>query len=264
MMVFDRFTFTKIMEQKNYLTAILAIGLVIVAIVLAVNSKIKSNAQEEKNRISVSGTSSLTVEPNKAEIYVRITSLEKTAQESKNKNSQTSGNVIKALKKEGVKDKDIETSQYFISPKYEYEEITEINSRKSKQTLVGYEVVNVIKATTQDLEKVGKFVDLAVDSGANEIERVSFGLTKEKEKEVKQQAMIMASNDARDKAVTLATNLEVGLGKPISVSESSFYYQPFEFNVRGALIEKSSAAETIINPQKIDVSASVSLVYEIR
>ena len=206
----------------------------------------------------------MTVDPNKAEVYVKILTLEKTAQESKNKNSQISGNVIKALKKEGVKDKDIETSQFFISPKYDYEEIVEPNLRKSKQILIGYEVTNVLKVTTQDLEKAGKLIDADVDSGANDIERVSFGLTKEKEKEIKQQAMIMASNDAKEKAVALATNLEVSLLKPISISESSFYYQPFEF--RGALMEKSApmAADTVISPQKLDVSASVQLVYEIK
>ena len=250
------------MEKGNYLTTILVVGLVIVAIILASNIK-TSGAQEEKNKLSVSGTSTLTVDPNKAEIYVKVVTLEKTAQESKNKNSQISSNVIKALKKEGVKDKDIETSQFSIYPKYEYEEVTEVNLRKSNQILIGYEVVNVLKVTTQDLEKVGRLIDAAVDAGANDIERITFGLTKEREKDIKQQAMVLASNDAKEKAVALATNSGVALLKPVSISESSFYYQPFEF--RGALMEKAapSAAETVINPQKLDVSASIQLVYEI-
>ncbi len=252
------------MEKGNYLTTIMVVGLVIVAIILAFSIKANNAPQEEKNKVSVSGTSTLTVDPNKAEVYAEIVTLEKTAQDSKNKNSQISGNVVKALKKEGMKDKDIETSQFSIYPKYEYQEVVETDSRKSKQILVGYEVVNVLKVTTQDLDKVGKLIDAAVDVGANNIERISFGLTKEKEKEIKQQAMIIASDDAREKAVALATNLGVTLLKPISISESSFYYQPFEF--RGALMEKAApiAAETVINPQKLDVSASVQLVYEIR
>ena len=86
-----------------------------------------------------------------------------------------------------------------------------------------------MKVTTQNLEKVGKLIDVAVDNGANDIERVSFGLTKEKEKDIKQQAMILASSDAKDKAVALATNLEVTMLKPISISESNFVYQPFNF-----------------------------------
>ena len=250
------------MEKGNYLTTILVAGLVIVAIILASNVK-TGVIQEEKNKITVSGASTLTVEPNKAEVYVKIATLEKTAQESKNKNSQISSNAVKALKKEGIKDKDVETSQFSIYPRYEYEEVIELNLRKSKQILVGYEAVNVLKVTTQDLDKVGKLIDAAVNNGANDIERVAFGLTKEREKDIKQQAMILASDDAKEKAVALAANAGVNLLKPIAISESSFYYQPFEF--RGALMEKAvPAAETIISPQKLDVSASVQLVYEIR
>lgn len=252
------------MKKDNYLAYILAVGLVIAAIALALNAKTIPSNQEEKSKVSVSGASSLTVEPNKAEVYAKIATLEKTAQESKNKNSQISGGVARALKKEGVKDKDIETSQFFISPKYEYEEISENGLIKTKQVLIGYEVVNVLKVTTQDIEKAGRIIDAAIDSGANDIERVSFGLTEEKEKEIKQQAMALASNDAKEKASALASSLGVSLLKPISISESGFFYQPFEFNARGALMEKSAPAETAISPQKIDVSASVSLVYEIR
>lgn len=254
------------METKNYLAAILAVGLVIVALFLALNSK--SNAVMGQNglqrdTISTSGTSTLTVDSNKAEVYVKIVTLEKTAQESKNRNSQASANVIKALKREGVKDADIETSQFSISLKYEYQEVIDSPIRNAKPVLVGYEVTNILKVTTQILEKVGKLIDAAVDSGANEIDRVSFGLTKEREKEVKQQAMIMASDDAKDKAAALATNLGVSLLKPVSISESSFYYQPYALYSEAAPLMKS-AAETTISPRKLDVSASVNLVYEIR
>ena len=250
------------MEQKNYLATILAIGLIIVVIILAL-AKTKTGNGEEKRIVSVSGTSSLAVEPNKAEIYIKITTLEKTAHDSKNRNSQVSSSATKALKKEGIKDADIETSQFLISPKYEYEETAEASSRKSRQILVGYKVTNVLKVTTQNLEKVGKLIDAAVDNGANDIERITFGLTKQKENEIKKQVMIIASDDAKEKAVALITNLGASLGRIISISESSFFYQPFEISSREALFEKAVAAETEIGPQKIDVSATVSLVYEI-
>ncbi len=248
------------MEKSNYLSTILAIGLVIIALVLAIGIKTKSI--EDKNKLSVSGSSTLTVEPDKAEVYVNIVTLEETAQQSRDKNSEITANVIDTLKKEGIRDSDIETSQFSIYPKYEYEDIIEVNIRKSKQVLVGYEVVNILKVTTEDLDKAGRIIDISIDNEANDIERVLFGLTKAKEKEVKQQAMILASNDAKEKAVALANNLGVRLRKPISISESNFYYQPFEFP-RTAFLEKAVAAETVISPEKLDVSASVSIVYEV-
>ncbi len=248
------------MEKPNYISTILAIGLVIIALVLALD--IKQKSLEDKNRLSVSGSATSTVEPDKVEVYVKIVTLEKTAQEARDKNSGVTSKVIDALKNEGIKDSDIETSQFAIYPKYEYEDIIEVNIRKSKQVLIGYEVINVLKVTTKELDKAGKIIDLAVENGANDIERVSFGLTKEKEKEIKQQAMVLASKDAKEKADVLAGNAGVRLRKPISISESSFYYQPFEFP-RTALLEKAVASETIISPEKLDVFASVNIVYEI-
>ena len=61
----------------------------------------------------------------------------------------------------------------------------------------------------------------------------------------------------------LTTILAVGLGKPISISESNFYYQPYNLYSGAAHLEKSTT-ETTINQQKLDVSATVALVYEIR
>lgn len=255
------------MEKHDYIIIFLIAGIIIVALVLAFNSKSRVVVGQngmQKDSISVSGASTLTVEPNQAEVYVKIDTVEKTAQESKDKNSQTSSNVIKALKKEGVKDKDIETSQFFIYPKYEYNEVNDNSIRTSKQVLVGYEVTNVLKITTQDLDKVGKLIDIAVDNGANDIERISFDLTKEKEKEIKQQVMIAASDDAKEKAIALATNLGVRLGKPISVSESSFNYVPYNIYSGNVLSAKAAASEIVINPQKLDVSANINLVYEIK
>ena len=51
------------------------------------------------------------------------------------------------------------------------------------------------------------------------------------------------------------------INKGVSVSESSFFYQPFEV-AKPALMEKAVTQETVINPQKLDLS--VQLIYEIR
>ena len=151
------------METKNHLAIVLAVGLIIVALFLALNSKsnvVMGQNALQRDTISTSGTSTLTVDSNKAEVYVKIVTLEKTAQESKNRNSQASGNVIKALKKEGIKDADIETSQFSISQKYDYQEVMNTPVRNTKQVLVGYEVTNILKVTTQNLEKAGKLIDV--------------------------------------------------------------------------------------------------------
>lgn len=248
----------KIKEKTNMLTTILIIGLVLVALILAYNTKTTAvvSGQDVRNLITVSGTSELTTMPNKAEIYVKIETFEKTAEEAKNANSKISKKVITALENKGVKNADIETSQFYLSPRYSWDEKT------GKSEIDGYTLTNVLKVTTLDLDKVGNLVDTAVNSGANGIDNVIFGLTKDREKEIKSEALVRASEEAKVKAEALATRLGVNLKRIASISESSFSYIPYAY--RFAAVEKVMAAEeTQISPQKLEVSATVNLAYEI-
>ena len=70
-------------------------------------------------------------------------------------------------------------------------------------------------------------------------------------------------NIASDKAASLASSLKINLGKIISVQESSFRFTPYDY-APGAMAVEESQAGTEISPQKVEVSASVTLAYEIK
>jgi len=122
-----------------------------------------------------------------------------------------------------------------------------------------------LKIVTTDLDKVGNYVDTAVDNGATRINTINFGLTDKKKKEVNGEAMIIASDAAKEKAEALATNLGVRLGNIASVSESSFDYIPFVTR-QFAVAEASVAADvpTEISPQDVTVRATVNVAFEIK
>ncbi len=110
----------KIKELKNNaLVSIMAVGLVIVALVLAFGSRsevnISGSGQIQKDTISVSGNAEMTVEPDQAELYVRIETTKKTAQEAKDENSQISDSVESALRQAGVGKDDMETEIQYLS-----------------------------------------------------------------------------------------------------------------------------------------------------
>ena len=77
--------------------------------------------------------------------------------------------------------------------------------------------------------------------------------------------MVSAAGDAKEKASALANSLSVSHGKVTSISESSFYYQPYDYATpRVAMMKEGEESfDTIINPQKLDVSANVNVIYEI-
>jgi uncharacterized protein YggE len=250
-------------KDNSSLVNILAVGLLIVALVLAFSSKstinVASSGQIQKDTISVSGQAEMSVDPDQAELYVKIETTKTSAKLAKDENSQISAAVESVLRLKGITTKDMETSRYQIYPKYEYDPDTR------KSSISGYTVTNVLKVTTTNLDKVGELIDAAVDAGANGFERIVFGLTEEKQKDVNAQVLLKASDEARAKAISLTQNLKVRLGKLSSISESNFYYAPYEYARAEADfgIAKAGAAVSI-SPQKVDVRATVNLAYEIQ
>jgi uncharacterized protein YggE len=250
-------------KDNSSLVNMLAAGLVIVALVLAFSSRstinVASSGQIQKDTITVSGQAEMTVDPDQAEMYIKIETTKTTAKLAKDENSIISSAVESALRSKGITEKDVETSRYQIYPKYEYDPDTR------KSSISGYTVTNVLKVTTTNLDKVGEVIDAAVDSGANGFERIVFGLTDEKEKDVNAQVLLKASDEAKAKAISLTKNLGVRLGKLSSISESNFYYAPYEYARAEADFGVAKTGESIsISPQKVDVTATVNLAYEIQ
>ena len=250
--------------SKNIIVGILAVGLILVALILAFGAKtttIISEGADQRNVISVTGQSELSVQPDEAELYIRIKTEATTAKAAKDENTVITNNVMQALLKDGFKKEDIESYQFSIYPKQRWDE------EEETYETYGYECEHTLKATTKDTEKAGDYIDTAVNAGANGIDRVEFTLSNEYEKDVKGQTMILASNDAKEKAEALTTNLGVSLGKITSISESNFVYSPYVYyGADRAMAEGGGAFEekTTIQPQKLEVQGYVSLVFEIK
>ena len=250
------------MEKLNLILGIAMLGLVLIAGVLAWNAKATTiiqngNAVEDRG-LTVQGTSKITVAPDEAEISFRIVTEGKTAIEAQDKNKEASNNVMKALKGRGLKDSELESVQYSVQRQYDYS--------NGKSRVIGYEVHHVIKATTKDLDNAGQLVDTGVSAGANSVDNIQFGLTDEKEAEVRSQALKAAGGITKEKAQALASSLGLSLGKIKTVSESSVSVTPY-FN-RGfsavSAMESKADAPTDINPEQLEVSASITAVYEIQ
>lgn len=252
----------KDMKDKGYF--IVALGLVIAIIVLALNAKapdvnISSTPGVLAETISVSGTGRITVDPDEAEVYIRIVTEADDAKDAQNENADIAADVRNALKNRGIKDDDMETSSYNLYPKTSY------NRETGESEIYGYTVRHTLKITTKDIKGTGDLVDAAVASGANGLDRVSFQLSDELRDEAYNDALEEASAIAKEKAVSIANALSVSLGEITSVSESGVSYTPYRY----AVAEKAMAgadeelAPTVISPQDIEVSATVGIAYEI-
>ncbi len=256
-------------SKDGLLFFVLAAGFVLVALAIMfapkpavkVTTAGQGSGQAQANTISVGGMAELTVSPDQAEIFIRIETDEPTANRAQEENARLTNTVRDALKKEyNLDDDQIETSSYNLWPKQEW------NSDTKRYTKTGFTVQHVLKVTTDDIDKVGDMLDTAVQNGANGIDHVSFTLSDKLTKDVREQALGRAADNAHQKAKALAETLGVRLGSVSSVTENNYYYQPYDYMPVAAVDMAENSArsfKTDISPQDVDVRADLQVAYEI-
>lgn len=226
-------------------------------IVLALIGILAFSQMSPGNTISSSGSSQISVMPDRVGVYFNIETQGETSKEAKDKNAEISDNLITALIKQGFDRDEIQTQSYNIYPEYDY---------RVNQKLIGYKAINSIKLefSTQDSDKIGEVIDAGVNAGAS-ISYINFELSLEKQNEYKALALEQATLDAKTKAEAIASGLGKSLGRIVSVSDSSFDYYPWRMY---DMVSSSNAAEakeavTSIQPGNQDINARVSVVYKI-
>jgi hypothetical protein len=214
-----------------------------------------SQTQEEMNTIQVTGEATITTDPDKAEIFLGAQTDAVTAKDAQEMNAAVLATIRSKLFAAGIQVDDIQTSQFSVSPRYSYFE--------GNQTLIGYTTVHILKISTKNLDRVGNYIDAAVDGGANRVDSVSFTLSTEKELSVRNQALKQASQNAIDKANSLASGFGVTKGKITKISESYVNVIPYQRYLASAAVGGTNVP-TEISPAQVQVQASVSAVFELK
>lgn len=246
--------------KKQWVVLLLVLGLLAVTILLAWKSGTPETVtvaqQEQRETITVSETAEIETMPNEAYVYVEIKTNAETAKEAKESNAEISDAVIAALEK--ISETTIETSSYSLNEERKWDKETE------EYITTGYVLTHVLKITATDVETVGEIIDTAVDAGATGVDRVQFSLSREKENEVKGEALAAAAEKAKAKAAHIVDAVGVDLGEVVSISESTYYYPVYSYLEKAyALEEAAMEASTSILPQELTVTGTVTLTYEI-
>ena len=208
-----------------------------------------------RNSIIVSETGEVYAKPDLVVITFTVVKEAKTVADAMDENSATMNNVIKAVKEQGVEDKDLKTTSFNIHPRYEYSEGT-----YGKRILVGYEVVQDLQVKIRDLGKIGTIIERATSSGANEASDLQ--MTIDNQDELKKQAREQAITTAKIKAGELASQLGVKLGKIVSFNES--FYVPYYDSQAYVMKEGIGGGEVPdIQTGENKISVSVVITYEI-
>jgi len=209
---------------------------------------------ERQPSVRVTGEVTVTAAPDQAQIDIGVVTQGQTAQAAATENAQQLDKVLAQLRKTLRPAANIKTTSYSLNPNYRYPK------EGGKPTITGYTVANTVQAKTQKLSEVGKLIDLAMQSGANNIQRLLFTL--QDELALKSKALGDAAINAKAHAEALAAALGLKIVRMRSVAEGEpVVVRPVSNVMMAARAEYG--APTPVEPGIIDVRATVTLTVEV-
>ena len=202
--------------------------------------------------IAVSGQGQASGVPDQAQLAAGVTTVAASADAALAENARKMTAVFDALKRLGVPDKAIQTSNFSVQPQYAD------TANGARQRITGYLVSNQVDVTLDDTKKLGPALDTLIGAGANQINSVSFSI---RDSEALMQAARKAAiADARKRANTYADAAGVSLGGVVSIQENGNVNIPlmaYADLARARIATPTAAGEE-------SVTASVSMVFELK
>ncbi|MCB1842927.1 MAG: SIMPL domain-containing protein [Halioglobus sp.] len=179
-----------------------------------------SRADDELRRIVVNGSGSAEIAPDMALLTLTVNREAATARAAVTENSKAMAEVIAAMRKLGVAERDLQTTAFSIQPRYTH--VPRVSgSQQDTRKFVGYTVRNTLNVRLRDISKVGEALDQSVTLGVNEGGDIAFA--NDDPSAALEQARRQAVQDATARARTLAVAAGVTLGKVMEISEQSYY-----------------------------------------
>jgi len=172
-------------------------------------------------------------------------------------NTEAMNKIIKAIKDQGVEEKDIKTVTYRLYPVYDYTE-------RAGRRLKGYTLTQEVQVKIRNLEKIGQIIEVATASGANQVGDVSF--TIDDQDALKTQARNKAIEKAKNKAKEISNASGVRLGKIVNVTESAVptTYPVYKYMEETAGRGGAGVETPQIEAGEMEINVTVSLTYEVK
>jgi uncharacterized protein YggE len=205
-------------------------------------------------RLDVSATGEVRRVPDIAIISAGVVTRSSTAVQALEQNATRMERVRAALKRAGIEDRDIQTSNISLNPEYRYVE-------NQAPQLIGYTASNSVNVRFRDIRNTGRILDALVAEGANQINGPS--LTIDKPEAALDEARVKAIANGRARADLYARALGMRVVRLLSVSEAGGYSVP----PPRPMMERAmavGAADSKIDPGEQELQVSVAMSFELQ
>lgn len=246
---------TKLLNKTFTLAAILVVG-ILVFFVGQIMYQSKSLDQQNANQITVSGEGKIYAKPDVAIVSLGVTTTGATVAEVTTKNTNQMNAIIAAVKSLKIDEKDIQTTNYSLTPLYNWTE-------KQGRIFQGYTLEQDVQVKIRDFTKIGDVLSQATTNGANLVGDLQF--TIDNPEQFKEQARAKAIEQAKANAKNLAKESGVNLGKLINVYEG-YNSVPIMYNAlaKGAGVAESAPVAPTIQPGQQEIDVTINLTYQVK
>lgn len=192
--------------------------------------------------------------PDIATISAGVVTQAPDAASAMRENAARMDRVIAALKRAGVADRDITTSNISLNPQYRYQE-------REAPVITGYQASNMVTVRFRDIERSGAILDALVTLGANQINGPM--LTLDKPEAAMDEARLDAVRRARARAELYAKAAGLRVHRIVSISEAGDYGIPVPPPI-ARMEAMDGAAQSKVVPGEQEVAVSLSVRFELR
>ncbi len=240
----------------NRLVSIGTAVLVILGVFLLVEINKVWNTATTTNTVSFNGEGKVNAKPDIAVISAGVMTTNVNSKVAQDTNARKSQAVVDFLKKNGIDEKDIKTSDYNIYPQYDYR-------TGSQGTILSYQVSENFQIKVRDLTKLSSILSGVVSAGANQVNNL--GLQIEDQEKLKAEARTKAIEMAKQKAGELKGQVGIKLGRIVGFDESSNSGGPIYYDaVMKSGMGGGGTSNPAIAPGQNEIVVYVTLTYQIR
>lgn len=206
-------------------------------------------------RLDINATGEVTRVPDVAVITAGVVSRSPTASGALKDAANRMDRVLTALKRAGVADRDVQTSNVNLNAEYRYPE-------NQAPQLVGYTATNSVTIRFRDIRNSGKILDALVSEGSNQISGPN--LVVDKPEAALDEARAKAIAIGRARADLYARSLGLRVVRVVAINESGGYYAPPPAPPPAPMMARAEMASTRIEPGEQKLQVNVGMTFELQ
>lgn len=216
------------------------------------------SALAENTALTVRGTGVVAVTADVARVVLGV---RETADDVRVAQETVNGKInaiYNALIKAGIESKDIGTESLYIYANYDY------SSLRGEEKLTGYTATNTISISTTQIDRMGEYIDIAFENGANTLDAVDF--SSRDNEDAQKEALQLAVQNAYEKAeiIAEAAGMQIVSVKSFDETAESYYSSATGAKFSNARAEGAAAdVATMVQASSLQITASVVVEFEL-